>query len=88
VATNNYTNRAESAKQVGKLARRRRHARAISGTAINSAVAGLTLDLRVNNADLLGDMLPFLRSNTPGLEHRQLLLESLAYRLGPSILWP
>jgi hypothetical protein len=81
VATNNYTNRAESAKQVGKLARRRRHARAISGTAINSAVAGLTLDLRVNNADLLGPDGDFALETT-----RQLLCDLIVYadQYGPA----
>ena len=73
-AINNYTSQADSAREVGKLARLRRRARAIRGDAINSAVAGLVLDLRSNNSDLAGPDHDF------GLETtRQLLWDLIIY---------
>lgn len=74
VATNNYTHNAESAREVAKLVRLRRQARPIRGIAIDSAVAGLTLDLRANNADLAGPDRDFALENT-----RQLLWDAIDY---------
>jgi hypothetical protein len=74
VPNNDYTDIAQSAKEVAKLASLRRRSRAILGTSIDSAVARLTLDLRVNNADLPGPGGDFALEAT-----RKLLWDLIAY---------